>query len=450
MRGKSPFTNSPSTRVKIMRWGTAAPVRAARLLTAATVVVVLATACGSGAGETTHGKTTIRFANWAFAEESTRAAIQRLVTTFERQHPDIAVRMEPVSFTDIAHKVLLETQSGNAPDVVQVSGNDLLSLAEAEILQPLDGRMDAAYRGSVVPAALAQGKVGGEQISAPWSVAPQGFWYNRQVMAKAGLDPKRPPATMDELLGALAAVKRKAPGVIPFGIDATNRPFGLDTTWSLMRTYQAEPFNGSTATANTPGMQNYLNFMRVLARERYTQVNQKIGYFRPIAAAGKVAFLWDGPYLQGVIQETAGISDKEFYETWGVTALPKGPSGQSFSVPTDHQLAIVKTSEKKQAAWEFIKFLTTSDDGLRYTMTTASSLPALAEPGGATAELSDTPIFAAFREQVLPTVVRPPWGTAYGKLYSPVMAGVQRAMTASTPIDQVAGQMQAQVATAIR
>jgi multiple sugar transport system substrate-binding protein len=448
MRRKPPahYSHSASTKHQRSRH----PGRTAAM-TAFALAVVLVGGCGSGGDDGTGGgTTTIRFANWAFAEEATREAIQKLVATYEQRRPGVKVRMEPVSFTDLAHKVLLQAQSGNAPDVVQTSGNDMFSLAQAEILQPLERRMDPGYRGSIVRAALELGKVEGVQVAAPWSVAPQGLWYNKAVMAEAGLDPRRPPATMDELLAALAAVKTKTPGVIPFGIDATNRPFGLDTTWSVMKTFGAEPFGGSLATANSPGMKSYLSFMRTLATERYTQVNQKIGYFRPIAATNKVAFLWDGPYLQGVIQKTSGVSDKKFFETWGVTALPRGPSGQSFTVPTDHQLAILKTSKKQQAAWDFIKFLSTSDDGLRYTMTTGSSLPALAKPGGAVARLSDTPIFVAFRSRVLPTVVRPPWGKAYGEIYSPVMAGVQQAMTGSTPIDQVAGQMQTQVQAALR
>lgn len=422
-----------------------------RLLAATLALGLLATACGGGADdEGGSEKATITFANWAYAEDATKAGIEKLVADFEKSHPNITVKMEAISFTDIAHKVLLEAQSGNAPDVTQIAGNDMFSLAEANLLEPLDEHMDDAYRKSIIPAELELGKVEGEQVAAPWTVTPFGFWYNKKVMAKAGLDPDKPPATMDELLTAMKAVKQKAPGVTPFGIDATNRSFGLDSCWSYMKTFGAEPFNGNKATADSDGMKQYLEFMRTVAKSKYTQLNKKIGDFRPIAAEGKLAFLWDGPYLQTVVEQTAKMSSKEFYDTWGVTTLPTGPSGKAFSAPTDHQLAVLKTSKHKDAAWEFVKYLSTSQEGMKYVMTTGSSVSAVAKPDGEAAKLADTPVFDAFRDDLVPTVQRPAWGPSYGKAYSPVMAGVQNAMTSDKSIDEIAENMQKQVEPALR
>lgn len=416
---------------------------------AVAIGLTFVTACG-GSGDDSGGKTTITFANWAYAEDATQAGIKQLVEKFEEQNPDIKVKMEAISFTDIAHKVLLEARSGNAPDVTQIAGNDTFSLAEANLLEPLDEHMSDDYRKSIIPAELKLGQISGEQLAAPWSVTPFGFWYNKKLMKQAGLDPEQPPATMDELLDAMKTVKQELPGVTPIGLDATNRSFGLDSCWSLMKAYGAEPFTEDKATASSAGMKQYLEFMRTVAQNKYTQLNKKIGDFRPIAAEDKLAFMWDGPYLQTVVEQTAKMSSEEFYKTWGVTTLPQGPSGESYSAPTDHQLAVLKSSEDKEAAWKLVEFLSTSQAGMKYIMTTGSSVPAVAEPGGAAAKLSDTPAFNAFREELVPTVVRPAWGPSYGKAYSPVMAGVQTAMTTKQPVDQIAESMQKQVESALR
>lgn len=238
--------------------------------------------------------------------------------------------------------------------------------------------------------------------------------------------------------------------MIPLGIDTTNRPFGLDANWPLLASFEAQPFEGSEATADTPGLRAYLEFMRTLATEGYTEVNQTIGYFRPIAADDNVAFTIDGPYLQGVVTSTAGISQEEFGDTWGVTAPPAAPEGESFTVPTDHQLSILSGSENPDAAWELMEFLATNEHAVtEYTLPVESSLPPLAEPEGAIADALETPVYQSIQEEVIPAVIRPPWGANYAAASSPVMASVQTAMTSDTPIDQIVADLQGQLETVL-
>lgn len=437
--GGTAVTTAISRRA-LLRGGGAA----ALALSSASVVA----ACGGDSGESAGGEAVIKFTSWAYAEDATRDKIKALIDKFQAQHPTIKVQLQAVSFTDIAHQVLLEAQAGNAPDVVQTAGNDMLTEAEAGILRPLGELADKAYLDGVLPEALKLCQVNGDQVAVPWTVAPFGFWYNKKLMAQAGLDPAMPPATIDQLLAHLATIKAKLPGVIPIGIDATNRSFGLDCNWPVMTTFGAQPFNGSTASADTPAMREYLSFMRTLAQQGYTQVNKKLGEFRPVAAANKVAFMWDGPYLQATMQATNHASDDEIYNTWGVTKLPAGPSGKSTTTPTDHALAVLKTTKRPQAAWELVKFLTSAPDAFDFQR--ANGIPPLAKPTGEAAKTLDTPIVNAYRETVIPTVERPPWGSTYSKVYSPIMAAVQTAMTSTTSLDQVVAQMQSQISSAMR
>jgi multiple sugar transport system substrate-binding protein len=413
-------------------------------LAGALALGLLASGCGGGSDADSGGKTVVRFANWAEAEDATRAGIQALIKKFEETHPTIDVRSEPVSFTDIEHQLLRQVQSGNAPDVAELSGNYTFTIGETKTLQPLGEFADAAFKQAIIPAELKLGEVGGQLVAVPWTVGPVGLWYNKKVMKDAGLDPDKPPATWDELRTALAAVQKKDSKLIPLGLDTTNRPYGLDVNWPIMRSFGGQPFQGATATANTPGMKAYFTFMRELATKKFTPVNQKGGFFRQPAASDQVAFTIDGPYVKNVVQSVNKVSDEKFYDTWGVAPLPTAV-GQHFSVPTDHQLVMFKTSEKKQAAWEFMKFLATSPDGVQYTVKDEGCLPAVNEATGAAAEHLDNPIAEAFREDVIPTVARPDWGARYAKAYSPVMAAVQSAMTSQQPVDAIATSLQSRL-----
>lgn len=420
-----------------------------RLAAALAAIALVTSACGGGSSDS-GGKTTITFANWAAAETTTQSGIKDLIAQFEKDNPDITVKSEPISFTDIAHQVLLETQARNAPDVIQTSGNDMLSLATASALAPLDDHAQQSYQDKIIKSELDLGKVDGKLVAVPWNVTPFGLWYNKKLLAQAGLDPNSPPKTMDDLLSQLATIKKKLPGVIPFGLDTTNRSFGLDVQWSFMKAFGATPFDEGKATADTTQMKQYFQFLRTLADKDYTEVNKKAGEFRPLAAADKVAFLWDGPYLKNTMQATNKMPDAQFFQTWGVAGLPAAEGGESTSVPTDHQLAISAQSAHQDAAWKFIEFLSTSEAGIRYTVNVTGGLPPVTDPPSSLAKTLDNPIVKAFNEIIVPQVRRPPWGEGYGKAYSPVMAAVQSAMTSDTSVDDIAGQLQGQVETAVK
>jgi multiple sugar transport system substrate-binding protein len=372
-----------------------------------------------------------------------------MIKAFESEHPDIQVKSEAISFTDIEQQIVREVQSGNAPDVAEMQGNYTIDLAQLGALEGLDSYASKGYGSSIIPTELDLGKVDNQLIAVPWTVAPFAFWFNKKVLQKAGLDPNKPPKTIEELLKACAAIKKSQPKVIPFGLDTTNRPFGLDANWSWMKAFGAQPFDGTKATADTPEMQKYLDFMRTLAKQKYTPVNQKAGDFRQPAASDQVAFLWDGPYPKGVIQSTNHASDKQFFATWGATTAPT-TTGTPVSVPTDHQLVMFKSSKNKQAAWEFMQFLSSSENAMaKYTIGYEGSLPPVQSPPASIAGKLDDPISTAFNEQVIPTVTRPAWGSAYSSGYSDVMANVQDAMTSSKPIAEVASAMQSQLGSDI-
>jgi multiple sugar transport system substrate-binding protein len=425
------------------------------VLTALTAVATMTLAACGGGGETGdaggEGPVTLRVATWDAAEETARPPFLELVAAFEAEHPDITIEHEPIPFSDIEQRLLLQVQAGNAPDVAQLSGNYTFNLGAAGALEPLDGFAGEDYKAETVPEALDLVVVDDQMVAAPWALQPVGLWYNRRLLAEAGLDPASPPATIGELLEQLAVIKERMPQVIPLGIDTTNRVFGLDVNWPWMTVFGAEPFGNGPVNVTSPQMGEYLGFMRTLAQENYTEINQKIGYFRPIAAEGNVAFVWDQPILQAVIQQTSGISDEAFHEEWGVTALPVGSGGKSSSVSQDHQLGILRTSENKDAAWTFVDWMTRSERALAHVVANKGALPPVSEPGGEAAQLvSASPALKVWSDEVIPTVIRPPWGPKYAIASGPVMVGVQQMMTGSAPVGDVAEEMQAQLDSALR
>jgi multiple sugar transport system substrate-binding protein len=390
---------------------------------------------------------TITFANWASAEGTTKPAIDQVIADFEKAHPDIEIKSEAISFSEIARQLALRVKAGNPPDVAQLAGNDTFVIAATGKLEQLDAYVNADLKARLKPDATIGLQYQDKLIALPWTLAPAGFWYNKSVMAKAGLDPEKPPRTIAELGAAMAAVRKSQPDVIPLALDTTNRPFSLQSNWPWMATFGAAPIGGAKGRADSPEMKSYLAWMRDLAKNRYIDPGRRIGEFRPLAAQDKVAFVWDQVLLQGVVQSANKMSDSDFYRHWGVTTQPAGPSGKSYSFEGGHQLVIFAESKQKKAAWTFIQYLATSPDAIKtYTLGPGSSLPPLSvAPNQELAAKLDTPIYKSFTANIVPTVTMPPFGPEFASASSAIMAGVQQAVTGSEPIDQIAISIQQQL-----
>jgi ABC-type glycerol-3-phosphate transport system substrate-binding protein len=421
-------------------------------------VSLLASACGGGAGgssaasgsnASSGGKTTVTFVNWATTEQGTKVPIHKAIARFEKTHPKIKIKNVGVSFSNIEHKTLLQARSGNPPDVVEMAGNYTLSLADASLLKPLDSFAKSSFKNKIIKRELKVGVINGKLKAIPWTVDPFELWYNKKLLHKAGIT--KPPQTMKQLLSDLKMIKAKESGVIPMGIDTTNREIALAANWSFMRSFGAQPFHGSKATADTPAMARYLKFMRTLGHQNYTLINHKAGDFRSNAANNQLVFSWDGPYFRGHVKSIGNISEQQFEQTWGVTELPSGPAGGHYSVPTDHQLVMLKSAKHPKAAWTFMKWLTTSPWAVQhYTLPAESSPPPLAHPGAKVSKLLDNQYSQTTINKVVPDVVRPPWGKDYSQVYAPIMASVQKAMTGNAPVGQIAKEMQSEVKSGLQ
>ena len=414
----------------------------AAVLAASTAIVLGAAVMGSAAQD----KTTITFANWATAEAATRPGIEEVIANFEKANPDIDVQSETISFSEIARQLVLRIRSGNPPDVAQVAGNDTLLLAATGGLEPLS-TIAADTVANLKPGSLSGLEVDGSLVALPWNQAPAGFWYNKAIMEKAGLDPENPPKTIDELNAALKSIKESQPDVIPLGVDTTNRAFSLSSNWPWMLTFGAKPVGADATGAESAEMKAYLTWMRDLAEKGYIEVGRKIGEFRPLIAQDKVAFLWDQVLVQGVIQTTNKMSDEDFYKHYGVTVMPTGAAGKSFSFEGGHQLVMFKDSEKKEAAWKFMNFLATDPGAIKtYTIGYNRSLPPVAQTDDEELKkLLDTPVFNTYSNDIIPTIAPQPYGPQFAAAATAIMAGVQEAVTSSRPIDEIAASIQQQL-----
>ena len=136
---------------------------------------------------------------------------------FKKLYPQIDLQHvgQPVAQWDTLVRQAFSSQTG--PDAIFNDGSPSKLIQYKDLLQPLNDRVTPAIHDSLFGWDIVSSQVdsSGTIFGLPYNVDGVGFFYNRDLFTKAGLDPTKPPQTLAELLDACTALK--AAGVVPVG-----------------------------------------------------------------------------------------------------------------------------------------------------------------------------------------------------------------------------------------
>jgi len=221
--------------------------------------------------------------------------VPKLVAEFNDTHPDIKVKSNAMEWADISQKMPLAIKAGKGPDVAVAHGDDVATYAAQGLLLKTDDVVEAlGYKESDFPEGLmAAGQFDGSQYGVPWSVTPLGLYINKDVLAKAGLDPETVPTDQASYLAALDALK--AAGVQ--GEWADGYVFtGTFEFESLLWQFGGDLFNDDVteATFNSEAGVKALTWMTDLIKNGYSPANVAQDGNINALIGSETAFNWNG------------------------------------------------------------------------------------------------------------------------------------------------------------
>jgi multiple sugar transport system substrate-binding protein len=391
------------------------------------------------------GPVTITFTNWVSTEEGTQPGIIALIDAFQKENPNITVVNQGIAVSDIVQQLIIMTSAGNPPDVSQLNSDNTGQLQAAGYLVPVDTILSPAFVADIYKDVWdATALIDGKHYACPWTIVSNGLFYNKKLMAQAGLDPNRPPKTLDELTQMMRQAKQRLPDdVIMLQADTTVRTIGLFHAWPFMLSFNngVPPYDlDGKVNYNTPGMKAYMEWIRMLINEKLTLPGMRYGQFRPYATQNKLLFGLDGSYFDGLVRaldDTKTLTPQIFYETWGVTAPPAGRDGKYRTPAQTHSLVIFEKPANKDESAKFIEYLVSSQNALTNYFAPNSFAPVIKSALDRTPELGKSEILKAFLADVVPASVVNPTGPDYGLYAEIIMTGVQEVTTTNRSIDDI-------------
>lgn len=157
--------------------------------------------------------------------------IVEVIREFNRTHDDIYVELLYVPTTaSNSPKLFIATAGGVPPDVAFVDGTQVAGWADMGVLQPLDKYLDKAgiLPGDFWGPSWEQCAYRGHVYALTFTADPNfALVWNKERFAEVGLDPERPPKTIEELeeyQARLTVVDPKTKAILKMGIIPQRMP----------------------------------------------------------------------------------------------------------------------------------------------------------------------------------------------------------------------------------
>jgi multiple sugar transport system substrate-binding protein len=372
---------------------------------------------------------------WAMGREG--EVVAAMLDDFEREHPEIRVRVQQVPWSAAHEKLVTAYVGGSLPDVFQAGTTWIAELVALGALEPLDERLaasDAVDRDDYFPGVLEGNVVAGASSGriwgVPWYVDTRLLFYRSDLLAAAGH--AAPPRTWDEWRAAMEAVKaRGEPGA--FALLAPLTEWEVPVTLALQRgatlLRDDDRFGDFESAAVRDAFGFYLElFQRGLAPVAgATQVGNVYQDF----ARGWFAFYVTGPWN---LDAMATRLPPDLEGRWATAPLPApGDDYPGVSLAGGASLVVARDSPRKDAAWAVVEYLSTPAAQVRFHQL-SGDLPAR-RAAWRDAGLETAPHTAAFWQQ-LERVKPPPRIPEWERIAALVARHTERAVRGVVSLDE--------------
>ena len=299
-------------------------------------------------------------------------ARRALIEEFNRSQDKVYVRALPLGYDSLMEKMLTSIAGGAPPDVCALDGTIMAQLVGQGCFMPIEdyvSRSPYVQEAGFFPYMWRAVAFDGHVWGVPTTTDTYCLLWNKQAFRKAGLDPERPPQTLEELEEYAARLTIRGPagleqiGFLPW------LPWDLTHMWGLLFGGQwYDEATGLMTCADDPALIRMLEWQQSFAIDPkatdnppYATDPAKILSFQQGFGAymsannpfysGKIAMITEGEWQVTFVPKYAPELD------WGVAPIPT-PDGVTPRTYSSTCIAdcIPKGCRHPEAAWAFLEW----------------------------------------------------------------------------------------------
>ena len=289
----------------------------------------------------------------AYSEQN----IRDMTAAFEKANPDITVNLELVPYEALHDKTVL-AQGGSGYDVVLYDVIWPAEFATNHVLVDVTDRVSPDLKSQILPGAWTTAEYNGKLYGMPWILDTKYLFYNKAMLAKAGI--ANPPKTWDELEADAKIIKDKGIVQYPIAWSWSQAEAAVCDYATLVDAYGGKFIGDDGKPAfQTGGGLKALQYMVQTVKDGVTNPNSKEFLEEDVRHTfenGDAAFMLNWTYAYALGNDP---KDSKVAGQVGVEPAP-GVDGISTAsgVNGSMGLGITTTSQHPDQAWKYIMYMT--------------------------------------------------------------------------------------------
>ncbi len=320
---------------------------------------------------------TVEITVWHAMQADLGTTLVALTDEYNASQDKVRVTLlNQTGYVEIFDKYAAASQD-DRPDLVQQAEYNTRTMADSQTIIPVQSCINAENydTSDYLPRVLSYYTTEGALQSMPFNVSNPVLYYNKKLFVAAGLDPEKPPTTLEELRATSEAIVSSGAATYGLSID-TNADGGggwyIEQWFAKAGILYANNENGRASRATEvlwtqPQGVEFMAFMQQMLNDGLAvNVGQNLDNISDLlkladpnepaamtihttaALAGALNILRDGELFPGLAAEDLGIGP-----------MPGPGSGVQVG-GASMWLVADKDDEKTAASWDYLKFLTTA------------------------------------------------------------------------------------------
>jgi multiple sugar transport system substrate-binding protein len=303
-----------------------------------------------------------------FADLPDPGVVPNLIKKFNEKNKgkfEVILRVMPQDRQEYFEKLTTEFEVRGG--VIDVTGADTIwtaELAENEWIAAVSDRFSERERSKFLSGPLQSLAYEGKMYGVPWKMDAGMLYYRKDLLEKGGFSD--PPKTWDELRDMAEKVVRDSGTRFGFVFQGANYEGGVCNGLEFIWTHGGEvldPNDSSKVIIDSPESVAGITAEQGMVSDgvapegvaNYTELESETTFLK-----GDAVFCRNWPYMYGMttMSDVSSIQPEQV----GVAPLPVG-EGQSHAVSClgGWNLLINASSEMKDEAWDFVRFITNEE-----------------------------------------------------------------------------------------